>query len=53
MARIVMPIGAEFEDSEFTVPYRQLQNAGHVVVVLGTRKGEKVLGKRRAIEERL
>lgn len=46
MARIAMPVGPGFEDSELTVPYDRLREAGHEVVLLGSRKGERVEGKR-------
>ena len=47
MARIAMPLAAGFEDSEFTVPYDRLTNAGHQVVIFGPRAGEVVTGKER------
>lgn len=46
MARIAMPLAEGFEDSEFTVPYERLRDAGHEVVILGTDAGMKVTGKR-------
>src|SRR5262245_13521114 len=46
MARIAMPVGEGFEDSEFTVPYERLRQAGHEVVVLGRKAGTTVEGKR-------
>lgn len=46
MARIAMPVGAGFEDSELTVPLERLREAGHEVLVMGTKKGERLEGKR-------
>jgi protease I len=46
MARIGMPVAADFEDSEFTVPKDAFQNAGHEVIVIGTHRGEALEGKR-------
>ena len=46
MAKIAMLIGADFEDSEVTVPRSRLEEAGHEVVPLGSRAGETVTGKR-------
>ena len=45
MATIGMPVAADFEDSEFTVPRKRLAAAGHTVVVIGAKAGEKVTGK--------
>jgi protease I len=41
-----MPVAEDFEDSEFTVPFDRLKNAGHEVVVIGSKAGEIVIGKR-------
>jgi len=46
MARIAMPLAEGFEDSEFSVPYERLTDAGHDVVVIGNEGGAKVEGKR-------
>jgi len=46
MARIAMPVAADFEDSELTVPKQRLEAAGHEVVLIGPRQGETVEGKR-------
>lgn len=46
MSRIAMPVGAGFEDAEFTVPWERLREAGHEVLVMGSRKGETLEGKR-------
>ena len=46
MTRIAMPLAADFEDSEFTVPFDRLKNAGSEVVVIGCKAGEIVIGKR-------
>jgi protease I len=45
MARIGMPVGEDFEDSEFTVPKDGFENAGHEVIVIGKRRGDAVEGK--------
>lgn len=45
MATIGMPVANDFEDSEFTVPRERLSAAGHTVVVLGKRAGERMMGK--------
>lgn len=46
MAKIAMPVGADFEDSEYEVPLQRLRGAGHTVVIIGAKRGEKVSGKR-------
>ena len=46
MARIAVPLAEDFEDSEFTVPCERLRTAGHEVIVVGSKKGESVKGKR-------
>ena len=46
MARIAMPLAEDFEDSEYTVPFERLREAGHEVVVFGPAGGETVQGKR-------
>lgn len=45
MARVAMPVAQDFEDSEFTVPFDRLKNAGHDITVLGSKAGEIVIGK--------
>lgn len=45
MARVAMIVGEGFEDSEFRKPYDQLREAGHEVVVFGSKAGETVEGK--------
>lgn len=45
MARVAMPVAQDFEDSEFTVPFDRLKNAGHEVTVFGSKAGEIVTGK--------
>ena len=45
MAHIAMPLAADFEDSEYTVPRQRLEQAGHDVTVLGKKAGETVEGK--------
>lgn len=46
MATIAVPIGEDFEDSEFTVPRDRLRAAGHDVVTVGIERGRSVAGKR-------
>lgn len=44
MARIAVLIGQEFEDSEYTEPAQAFEAAGHVLLHVGTERGE-VRGK--------
>jgi protease I len=46
MAKIAFVLGDGFEDSEFTVPYDRLREAGHQVTVLGPEAGKELHGKR-------
>jgi protease I len=46
MAHIAIPLAQDFEDSEFSVPYSRLKEAGHDIVVFGKQAGETVNGKR-------
>jgi len=46
MARVAMPVAADFEDSEFTVPFDRFKNAGHEIVIIGSKVGDIVTGKR-------
>ena len=39
MAKIAMPVGEEFEHSEFTVPCERLRDAGHEITVIGQQRG--------------
>src|SRR4051794_11063825 len=43
--RIACVLAEGFEDSEFKAPYDEFKNAGHEVVVIGAKKGEKIEGK--------
>ncbi|HEX3597051.1 MAG TPA: type 1 glutamine amidotransferase domain-containing protein [Polyangiaceae bacterium] len=43
--RIACVLSEGFEDSEFRVPYDDFRSAGHEVVVIGTKKGERLAGK--------
>jgi protease I len=52
MARIAVPLGADFEDAEFTVPRDRLSTAGHEIVVFGPQSGTSVKGKRGKAEAR-
>ncbi|HMJ56999.1 MAG TPA: type 1 glutamine amidotransferase domain-containing protein [Polyangiaceae bacterium] len=42
--RIAALVGPGFEDSEFRTPYDRFRKGGHEVVVVGTKKGETLLG---------
>jgi protease I len=44
--KIAMPVAEEFEDSEVSVPLERLRAAGHEVVLVGRRKGERLKGKK-------
>jgi protease I len=46
MATIAIPLGEEFEDSEFQVPCERLRDAGHDVVVVGGDADARLHGKR-------
>jgi len=46
MAKVAIVLGEDFEDSEFTVPFERLKDAGHEVTVVGTERGRQVRGKR-------
>src|SRR3954462_3359911 len=43
--RIACVLAEGFEDSEFKKPYDAFGDAGHEVVVIGAKKGEKIEGK--------
>ena len=45
MARIVMPLADEFEDTEFQVPFDRLRQADYQVTIVGRRAGQRVMGK--------
>jgi protease I len=42
--RIAALVGPGFEDSEFRTPYDRFRKGGHEVVVVGTKKGETLMG---------
>ena len=46
MARVAIPVGEDFEDSELTVPRDRLTAAGHETVIIGAEAGRSVTGKR-------
>jgi protease I len=46
MAKVAFVLADDFEDSEFTVPYERVREAGHEVTVIGTEAGKEVTGKR-------
>jgi protease I len=43
--RIACVLAEGFEDSEFKKPYDAFRDAGHEVVVIGSKKGDKLSGK--------
>lgn len=45
MAKIVMPLGQDFDDKEFKLSFRRCRDAGHEIVVLGTQIGDALRGK--------
>jgi protease I len=46
MAKIACLLGAEFEDSEFRVPYDRWKNAGNRIDIVGAKTGEELNGKK-------
>jgi protease I len=46
MAKIIVPLADDFEDSEFTVPRDRLAAAGHTVTIVGLEAGATVRGKK-------
>jgi protease I len=46
MANIAVVLAADFEDSEFRIPFDRLKAAGHELTLLGRRAGDTVEGKR-------
>lgn len=46
MAKIACLLGADFEDSEFRVPYDRWKDAGNRIEVIGARAGEELAGKK-------
>jgi protease I len=46
MARVAFVVGADFEDSEFRVPYDRLKGEGHELTIVGVKKGEELRGKK-------
>ena len=45
MSRVLIAVAEGFEDTEFSVPYLRLVDAGHEVTILGSKKGDVVRGK--------
>ena len=43
--KVAVLLASGFEDSEFDEPVRALREAGHEVIVIGAKKGEKLEGK--------
>lgn len=48
--RIAVPIAAGFGDLEFSIPRDRLNDAGHDLVLIGTRAGDAVTGKQGAVQ---
>ena len=46
MAKVAFIVGDMFEDSELTVPYERVREAGHEPVVIGVEAGQKLEGKK-------
>lgn len=46
MAKVAFIMGPEFEDSEFSVPYERVKEAGHEAVIVGLEKGAVLEGKK-------
>ena len=46
MSHIAIIVADGYEDSEFNVPLQRLQAAGHTLDIIGTRRGDRVKGKR-------
>ena len=46
MSKVAVLVGPEFEDSELEVPVKQLLDAGHQVVLLGTEADQRLTGKK-------
>lgn len=53
MAKVAIPVGADFEDSEFTVSRDRLREAGHSVTVFGAKAGETLSGKQKQATARI
>ncbi len=46
MSRIAFVVGEDFEDSEFRKPYDALRAAGHEIVIIGSKAGATMNGKK-------
>ncbi|RKH47141.1 type 1 glutamine amidotransferase domain-containing protein [Corallococcus sicarius] len=46
MARIAFIVANDFEDSEFSVPYDKVRQAGHEAVIIGVEAGKSLKGKK-------
>lgn len=44
--RFACVLASDFEDSEYRVPVDRLRSAGHQIVVIGAKKGERLQGKK-------
>ena len=50
MARVAIPLAEDFEDSEFSVPCKRLEAAGHDVLVFGDKAQQAIQGKRHKVK---
>lgn len=46
MARIMFIVASDFEDSEFRVPFDQVRQAGHETVIVSSKTGKQLKGKK-------
>ncbi|KFE60806.1 type 1 glutamine amidotransferase domain-containing protein [Hyalangium minutum] len=46
MARIMFIVASDFEDSEFRVPFDQVKQAGHEAVIVSSKAGKQLKGKK-------
>lgn len=53
MPQIAIIVGEGYEDSEFDIPRRRLEDAGHGVTIIGSESGSTVHGKKGKSEVRI
>jgi protease I len=46
MAKVAICIAPDYEDSELDIPRERLRDAGHELVIVGTRLGKRLKGRR-------
>lgn len=49
MSNVAFLLANDFEDSEMKVPYDEVIKAGHQAVIIGLKKGETLLGKKKEV----